>query len=151
MTKFFNISTDNTLGGNSPSDAIVSSQKAIQEYIDNTLSGKADTDLDNLTSTGINFVAHAPMPDYSAGITLSNISSYQQITDDGYIWWNGTGGGAWNDIGIVFSFNGSTDNTFINIPNYYGVSMMVPVSKGTYVKSYGATSQIIFIPCKKGA
>lgn len=34
MTKFLNISTDNTLGGNSPSDVVVSSQKALKEYID---------------------------------------------------------------------------------------------------------------------
>lgn len=33
MTKFKNISTDNTLGGNSPSDDVVSSQKAIQEFV----------------------------------------------------------------------------------------------------------------------
>lgn len=32
-SKFFNISTDTTLGGNSPSDEIVSSQKAIQTYV----------------------------------------------------------------------------------------------------------------------
>lgn len=35
MTKFLNISTDNTLGGNSPSDQLVPSQKAIKEYVDN--------------------------------------------------------------------------------------------------------------------
>lgn len=34
MTKFLNISTDTTLGGNSPSDSIVSSQKALKTYID---------------------------------------------------------------------------------------------------------------------
>ena len=34
MTKFLNISTDNTLGGNSPSDVAVSSQKAVKEYVD---------------------------------------------------------------------------------------------------------------------
>ena len=34
MTKFLNISTDNTLGGNSPSNETVSSQKAIKEYAD---------------------------------------------------------------------------------------------------------------------
>ena len=33
-TKFLNISTDNTLGGSSPSDLSVSSQKAIKEYVD---------------------------------------------------------------------------------------------------------------------
>lgn len=37
MTKFLNVSTDNTLGGNSPSDQVVSSQKAIKQFIaDNT-------------------------------------------------------------------------------------------------------------------
>lgn len=35
MTKFLNISTDNTLGDDSPSDETVSSQKAIKEYVDN--------------------------------------------------------------------------------------------------------------------
>ena len=35
MTKFLNISVDNTLGGSSPSDETVSSQKAIKTYIDN--------------------------------------------------------------------------------------------------------------------
>lgn len=35
MTKFLNISVDNTLGGNSSSDETVSSQKAIKTYIDN--------------------------------------------------------------------------------------------------------------------
>lgn len=35
MTKFLNISTDDTLGGNSPSDEVVSSQKALKTYIDN--------------------------------------------------------------------------------------------------------------------
>lgn len=35
MTKFLNISTDNTLGGSSASDETVSSQKAIKEYVDN--------------------------------------------------------------------------------------------------------------------
>ena len=33
MAKFLNISTDTALGGNSPSDEIVSSQKAIQTYV----------------------------------------------------------------------------------------------------------------------
>lgn len=35
MTKFLNISTDNTLGGSSASDETVSSQKAVKEYVDN--------------------------------------------------------------------------------------------------------------------
>lgn len=42
MTKFLNISTDNTLGGNSPSDDIVSSQKAIKGYVDTQDTNKLD-------------------------------------------------------------------------------------------------------------
>lgn len=34
MTKFLNISTDNTLGGSSATNDVVSSQKAIKEYVD---------------------------------------------------------------------------------------------------------------------
>lgn len=34
MTKFLNISTDSTLGGNSPADDVVVSQKAIKTKID---------------------------------------------------------------------------------------------------------------------
>lgn len=34
MSKFLNISTDTTLGGNSASDDTVSSQKAVKNYVD---------------------------------------------------------------------------------------------------------------------
>ena len=34
MTKFLNISVDTTLGGASPSDSTVSSQKAVKAYVD---------------------------------------------------------------------------------------------------------------------
>lgn len=40
MTKFLNISKDNTLGGNSPSDILVVSQKAIKDYVDNEITSK---------------------------------------------------------------------------------------------------------------
>lgn len=33
-TKFYNLDVDTTLGGNSPSDTVVSSQKAIKDYVD---------------------------------------------------------------------------------------------------------------------
>lgn len=50
MTKFLNISTDNTLGGNSPSDVLVASQKAIKEYVDSQ-GGGGSVDIDNTTIT----------------------------------------------------------------------------------------------------
>lgn len=47
MTKFLNISVDNTLGGSSPSDSTVSSQKAIKGYVDGVKLG----DLANISLT----------------------------------------------------------------------------------------------------
>lgn len=52
MSKFLNISTDNTLGGNASSNEIVSSQKAIKEYID----AKDMVVLDYGTSTWQDFI-----------------------------------------------------------------------------------------------
>ena len=48
MTKFLNISTDNTLGGSSASDVVVSSQKAIKDYVD---SHGGSVSIDNTTIT----------------------------------------------------------------------------------------------------
>ena len=42
-SKFLNLSVDTTLGGNSPSDTTVSSQKAIKSYIDSEV-GTANID-----------------------------------------------------------------------------------------------------------
>ena len=50
-SKFLNISTDNTLGGVSPSDEVVSSQKAIKEYVDSQGGGGGSVAIDNLSIT----------------------------------------------------------------------------------------------------
>lgn len=50
MTKFLNISTDTTLGGSSPSDETVSSQKAIKAYVDSHGGGgSVETDGKSIT------------------------------------------------------------------------------------------------------
>lgn len=51
MTKFLNISTDNTLGGNSPSDEVVSSQKALKNYIDAHSGGGGSVTVDGKSIT----------------------------------------------------------------------------------------------------
>jgi len=53
MTKFLNTSTDTTLGGNSPSDELVASQKAVKTYVDNHSGGSynAGTGIDITGST----------------------------------------------------------------------------------------------------
>ena len=43
MAKFLNISEDTTLGGNSPSDMVVSSQKAVKSYVDAHSGGGGST------------------------------------------------------------------------------------------------------------
>lgn len=104
------------------------------------------------TSDGVwEQLARSSMPDYSAGVTLSNISAFQQISADGFIWFTGTGDGSWYDIGIELSLDGSQVSQRINIPNLYGVSMIIPIPKNMYVRKYGSTSSFVFYPCKKGA
>jgi len=52
MTKFLNISTDTTLGGNAPSDELAVSQKAIKTYVDtkqDTLTAGTGIDITNNT------------------------------------------------------------------------------------------------------
>lgn len=44
-SKFLNLSTDGTLGGNSPSDELAVSQKAIKTYVDNHGGGSSGTQL----------------------------------------------------------------------------------------------------------
>ena len=53
MTKFYNISTDNTLGGDNASNIAVSSQKAIREYVNGSLTayGTCATGGNNATKT----------------------------------------------------------------------------------------------------
>ena len=43
MTDFYNLDLDTALGGSTPSDITVSSQKAIKTYVDNAVSGKQGT------------------------------------------------------------------------------------------------------------
>lgn len=116
-----------------------------------SLAGRATTDMNNITSTGKETVVGWGMPDYSSGVALSNISTFQQISADGYILFAGTGGGSWNDIGIKLSLDGSQISQTINIPNLYGVSMIIPIPKNMYVRKHGSTNSMVFYPCKKGA
>ena len=51
MTKFLNISTDNTLGGSSASDVLVASQKAVKDYVDLHGGGGGSVSIDGTTIT----------------------------------------------------------------------------------------------------
>ncbi len=117
--------------------------------VDTIASSKANIDFTNISATGILNAVSWIMPDMNNVATLSNISTYQQVPSDGFIWFTGTGNGSWADIGVCLSKDGVGDTCLINIPNMYGAAMMVPVSKNTYVKSYGSTNTMRFYACKK--
>lgn len=77
MTKFLNISTDNTLGGSSASDETVSSQKAIKEYVDNHGGGGAQSLSDIAEAgTGISFSGGGYQTDYTVGGSPTISSDY---------------------------------------------------------------------------
>ena len=50
-SKFLNLSTDDTLGGNSPSDVVAVSQKAIKKYVDDHSGGGGSVSIDNKSIT----------------------------------------------------------------------------------------------------
>ena len=117
-----------------------------QTAIENTAG--INTELFN-DKADITAVAGLAAPDYLNITSLSNLDSYQQIQEDGYIYVEGAGGGNWNTIGIHISTNGTTSTLQITQANLYSVRLFVPVSKGVYVKRYDSyTTAIKFIPCK---
>lgn len=91
MSKFLNISTDNTLGGNSASDDTVSSQKAVKEYVDSHGGGStytAGTGID-ITSNVISVTSAISSGAYAGSTALqpSDIEAY--TADEVQTIWNG--------------------------------------------------------------
>ena len=112
---------------------------------------KATTDLSNVSSVASSFKEQSVgwgMPDYSAGISLSNLDEFQNFDRDGYIKYNGTGKGTVTDIGVYISIDG-VDKIQLSVATTYGANSIEPLPKGCYVKRIsGATNGIIFYPCK---
>lgn len=77
MTRFLNISTDTTLGGSSPSDDIVVSQKAIKTYVDNH-SGSSYT-----AGTGIDITGNVISVDGEqvSTVTLATVATSGSYND----------------------------------------------------------------------
>lgn len=77
MTKFLNISTDDTLGGSSASDETVSSQKAIKGYVDNnSLPSQTGQSGKYLTTNGTS----ASWATVSGGATMTYDSTTETLT-----------------------------------------------------------------------
>ena len=94
MTKFLNISTDNTLGGASPSDETVSSQKAIKEYVDSHSGSGAVDSVNGQTGTVVltaSDVGAQPSGSYLTTNTTQSIDQSATKTFNGRVNFYGTG------------------------------------------------------------
>lgn len=115
MTKFLNISTDTTLGGNAPSDELAVSQKAIKTYVDShgggvsvdglTITRNSDQEIQAVAvidqNTGIAKTWTGTMAEYDAIVSKDPETEYI-ITDDI--------GGSATEIGeITEALNGKVD------------------------------------------
>lgn len=82
MTKFYNISTDNTLGGNNSSHNVIPSQKAVKEYVDNhSGSGASVINVDGLCDN--NFTPYDSKSAFVTGYRVFNIDDYCVYEYDG--------------------------------------------------------------------
>ena len=76
--KYLNLNTDNTLGGDNSSDSVISSQKAVKDYVDTTKQSKL-TSSNAGTDIGIDIVDGTPI------IKFTNDSGYVKSSDLGGI------------------------------------------------------------------
>ena len=121
MTKFLNISTDNTLGGNSPSDETVSSQKAIKGYVDTGLNEKQDTST-AVTHTASTAVGGTTQPVYIASNGTATATTYSLgksvpadavFTDTTYSVFTGATGYVAGSSGLVKAPTATDNNKFL--------------------------------------
>lgn len=88
MTKFLNISTDNTLGGSAASDVIVASQKAVKDYVDSkTGSGSYHPDLfdhkwSDYELSDMNWLRADTFSWHNGGTDEPYDNAYQHLVDD---------------------------------------------------------------------
>lgn len=107
-------------------------------------SEKANTNMDNITSTGKETVVSWGMPDYSAGVSKSNNTQYTS-DKDGFLYAYGFTQSAIVSViinGINMPIGGRAD--------IYGggACAFIPISKGDTYKFGGNASTITFYPCK---
>ena len=112
MTKFLNISTDNTLGGSSASDDVVSSQKAVKDYVDSQ------------TGTAPAFANITGSPTDNTALANALNDKYDASNPSGFT----------SNIGTVTSVNStspdSSGNVTLTIPTINSSNNYVPYRSG---------------------
>ena len=152
-SKFLNLSTDNTLGGNSPSENKAVSEKAIKEYVDNntptesTVSGWGFTK-NTGTVTSVNNVQPVngnvtlPSSKYTAGTGLNLTNNEFSINQTNNTTTNFTivGNPTIND-GVASNFS---DNNYLSVANQLSSSLSsFEIVTAISVSQYGDNSGIL--------
>jgi hypothetical protein len=158
-----NVSNDQTIpGASADATNIVSDQRVMVQLATSSTDEAVETctgvladvadlkNLSNITSAGIETAVGWGMPDYANGVILSNLDTYQNFNEDGFLLIRGSGNGSWNDIGVSISLNGTTNAYQITTANQYTVSIIIPLPKGIYIKRTNSyVNGLVFFPCKK--
>ena len=105
MTKFLNTDLDTTLGGSTPSDQKVSSQKAIKTYVDTEVSSKQDT---LVSGTNIKTINNTSLLG-SGNITIDALPSQTGHSGE-FLTTNGTDA-SWAAVNVPTAISDLTDDS----------------------------------------
>ena len=103
MTKFLNTDLDTTLGGSTPSDQKVSSQKAIKTYVDTEVSSKQDT---LVSGTNIKTINNTSLLG-SGNITIDALPS--QSGQSGKVLTTNGSAASWDQVGATIRIWGESE------------------------------------------
>ena len=146
MTKFFNISTDTTLGGNSPSDDVVSSQKAIKTLI-NT---KQDTLVSGTNIKTVNNVSL--LGSGNINISSGGTTDYDQLDNRPQINSNTlTGNMSSSDLGLQDTLVSGTNIKTINNTSLLGSGNITISGSGAVDSVNGQTGTVVLSASDVGA
>ena len=116
--------------------------------VSNSLSTKANKDMDNLSATGKASTVAMCMPDYSAGVSLGEPSTYQTVPTDCYVRWSKNNVGTLDTSGIYVANSDASIEIAFNVTTSYRSCSGVPVPAGWKVKGYGGGETITYYPMK---
>ena len=136
---FLNLSTDTTLGGNSPSDSVAVSQKAIKSYVDNNSGGSytAGTGIDITNGTiSVTSPVLTNTATGSGGLSvLGTSSSSSNATNVGYdSEASAQGATAYGDGGVARALHSTAIGYGARIAGY-GASCSVALGSGAIIPS----------------
>lgn len=113
-----------------------------------SISNKANKDMDNLSTTGKEAVVAFGMPDYSAGVSLGDPSTYQALPVDCYVRWARNNAGTIDSVGVYIANSAETVVIDFKMTTNYYSNLGVPVPAGWKVKGFSGHEAITYYPMK---